>query len=285
MKILDTPRVNRLGTAVAYRSPFGQCLRTHVVPRNTKSPARDYMRAIFGAISQAWSGKLTDDQHDRWNYAASQVMSHPTLGQKGPLSGQQFHQAINSVRGCVGLPPVLDPPAPVVFPPSVVGQLIIENTDEGVRLYLAVSGELTEDVMVFGQEPCSPGRHKRRNVSYLGLLPPPIGGLSEITHLYKAKFGEPRPGRKVFVVSCQEKEGWKGQDRVTSARVPERPKGNQVLSEAVPSQNLHMHKGGTRAAQGKEARAGSPLPWDGNPEAGDGIAAGAASGGSGDGKT
>ena len=190
-----------------------------MIPRNTTSPARQHMRAVFGSTSQVWSGKLTDEQQDRWNAAGPKVMSHPSLAQKGPLTGQQFHQAINSVRGCVGLPPTLDPPVPVVFGPSVVGRLVITNDEGGVRLWLAVSGELKEDVMVFGQEPCSAGRYKRRNVSYLGLLPPPIGGMSEITSLYKPRFGEPRPGRKVFIVTCQTKDGWKGLERETSARV------------------------------------------------------------------
>jgi hypothetical protein len=78
--------------------------------------------------------------------------------------------------------------------------------------------------MVFGQEPCSRSRYQRRNVSYLGLLPPPIGGRSEITFLYTAKFGAPRPDQKVFLVTCQQKDGWKGLDQETSAVVPKRPK-------------------------------------------------------------
>ena len=96
-------------------------------------------------------------------------MSHPRLAQQGPLSGQQFWQAINSVRGRVGLPPTLEPPAPVVFGPSGIGRLVASNGENGVRLLITVTGEVTEDIMVFGQVPCSEGRSKRRNVAYLGL--------------------------------------------------------------------------------------------------------------------
>ncbi len=78
-----------------------------------------------------------------------------------------------------------------MFSDSNVGPLVIENDADGVRLYVAVTGELTEDIMVFGQEPCSRSRYKRRNVSYLGLLPPPIGGLSQGRRLYRAEFGDP----------------------------------------------------------------------------------------------
>ena len=104
--------------------------------------------------------------------------------------------------------------------------------------------------MVFGQEPCSRGRYQRRNVSYLGLLPPPIGGLSEITRLYKAKFGEPHPGRKIFIVTCQEKDGWKGLDQETSATVPEQPKDLQATAEPANGHIPYMHTGCTRDAEG-----------------------------------
>ena len=57
--------------------------------------------------------------------------------------------------------------------------------------------------MVFGQAPCSSGRRKRRNVSYLGLLPVPQAGLSDITDLYTARFGEPGVGKRVFIVTRQ----------------------------------------------------------------------------------
>ena len=134
-----------------------------------------------------------------------------------------------------------------------VGRLVIENGADGVRLYLPVSGELNEDVMVFGQEPCSRGRSKRRNVSYLGLLPPPIGGRSEITRLYKAKFGEPRPGQKVFLVTCQEKDGWKGLDLETSATVPEPPEALQATADGASSHLVYMHTGCTGDAEGTTA--------------------------------
>jgi hypothetical protein len=250
MKILDVPQSGKRGQVVAFQSPFGLCLRQWVVPRNTITPARQHMRAIFGNNSRMWSGTLSQEQRDRWCATGPQVMSHPRLAQRGPLTGQQFWQSISSVRGLVGLPPSLDPPAPVVFAPSVVGRLVIENGADGVRLWLAVSGTPDTDIMVFGQEPCSSGRRKRRNVSYLGLLPPPIGGLVEITDLYKAKYGEPRPGRRVFIVTCQEQNGWKAFERETNEIVPPPSKDLQAASSTPDSQIPLMHKGCTPAVQG-----------------------------------
>jgi hypothetical protein len=177
-------------------------------------------------------------------------MSHPRLAQKGTLTGQQLWQAISTVRAFVGLPETLEVPERPVFSGSNAGRLVIENGADGARLFLEVSGELNEDIMVFGQEPCSRGRYKRRNVSYLGLLPPPIGGLSEVTRLYKAKFGEPRPGEKIFIVTCQEKDGWKGFDLETSATVPDRPKELQASAETAGSHIPYMHTGCTGDADG-----------------------------------
>jgi hypothetical protein len=285
MKILDIPKSGKCGQVVAFQSRFGLCLRQLVCPHNTITPARQHMRAVFGRNAQMWSGKLSQEQQDRWNYAGPLVNSHARLAQKGPLTGQQFCQAINSVRGRVGLPPTLEPPAPVAFTPSVVGRLVITHDEDGVRLWLEVAGELNEDVMIFGQEPCSAGRSKRRNVCYLGLLPPPIGGMSEITHLYKARYGEPPPRTKVFIVTCQEKDGWKGDDAVTSEIVPNRPEGRQAAPETANSQTPHMHKGGTRDAQrlvqtaAPSSRGGPEIREEG------GKAAAAASGGGGGGIT
>ena len=243
------------------------------------------MRGAFGHHSQGYSRKLGEEQRQRWILAAAQVMSDPRLGQNGPLTGQQFYTSINSVRSRVNLPETLEPPARVAFGPSVVGELVAENTEAGVRLRVRITGELNEDVMVFGQEPCSAGRSKRRNVAYLGLLPPPVGGWSDITYLYQARFGEPRPGTRVFIVTCQQKNGWKGFDRETSALVPDRPQGQQATAELVNSQNPHMHKGSTRDAKGTVALVGGQSPRGTEPAIGGGKAAGTAIGGGGDGKT
>ena len=127
---------------------------------------------------------------------------------------------INSTLRCIGQLPTDEPPAPVVFSPNPVGGLAIVNDPEsGVRLRLNV-GTLSEDIMVFGQPACSAGRMKRRRVYYLGLAGPATNGQCDITALYTARFGQPRPGQKVFIVTCQTRNGWKARPSVFSAVVP-----------------------------------------------------------------
>jgi hypothetical protein len=239
------------------------------------------MRGAFGHHSQVYSHKLSAEQLDRWNLAGAQVMSDPRLGQFGPLAGQQLYTSINSVRSRVDLPETLEVPARPSFSANPVDCLVISNTEQGVRLQLQVSGELTEDVMVFGQEPCSSGRHKRRNVAYLGLLPLPVDGLSDITDLYRARYGEPWPGTKIFIVTCQQKDGWKGFDKETSEIVPERPEGQQAVAEPASSQYVLMHKGSSRDAQGIDWLPASQLPASSGPGTSEGNPSVAGSEGSG----
>jgi hypothetical protein len=251
MKILFHPASGRWGrTQVAFQSKYGMALREYCVPHDGHLPAQERMRQVFGRNSQAWGPKLSQAQRDRWNFAASQVMSHPRCAQAGVLSGAQFFTGVNSVLGCVGSPPVWEPPARVLFPLIQVRGLVATNDENGVRLFLELASTPTEDIMVFGQAPCSAGRAKRRNVSYLGLLTPGQDGKSEITAMYKAKFGEPPPGTKVFIVTCQQKNGWKGLDHESSEIVPARPEGLQASPSVVTSSIPHMHQGCTRGAEG-----------------------------------
>ena len=276
MKVLDIPSSGKRGTVVAYQSRFGLCHRALVVPANTQTPARQHMRRAFGNFARAWAGVLTQAQRDRWDQAGPKVQSATRLG-SGPLTGQQHFQGINSARACIGLPPLWEPPAPVVFDRNPVGQLLITDDESGVRLRLKVTAPVTEDIMVFGQAPCSAGRRKRRNVSYLGLLSAAEDGLSDITAMYVARYGAPRPGERVFIVTRQQKDGWENYDQQTTEIVPPQPQQplpTAALSSSLPSfpslpspQSHHalptpastlpplMHKGCTRDAQGT-----APLP-------------------------
>jgi hypothetical protein len=273
MKVIDAPRTGKLATTVFYRSPFGQCARARTVPRDPKSERQTWMRAVFGAASRGWGLQLTELQRQHWVAAAQSAPSHPSLGQYSHLSGQQFCVQINSTLRCIGQAPVVEPPAPVVFAPSPVTRLDIVNDPEaGVRLLLSV-GTVTEDIMVFGQPPCSAGRMKHRRVYYLGLAGPAINGRCDITGLYTARFGQPAPGNKVFIVTCQTRNGWKAQDNVNSAIVPPPPPAGERQAKAETEVHLPaatpepgsnsappkpaslslrcVYKGSTREPQGK----------------------------------
>ena len=254
MKVLTIPSSGKIGQIVAFKSSCGMCHREYIIPHNGRTDAQQYMRRGFGGISQTWGPKLTQAQRDLWNYAGAKIMSHPRLS-CGPLTGQQLFQALNSARFCISLPPLLVPPQPVVFGPNPVKELIPTWIDGQLQLRLRVSPETgadaspaSEDIMVFGQAPCSAGRSKRRNVSYLGLLPPAQDGLSDITAIYRAKFGEPSPGQKLFIVTVQQNNGWEGFEQETSEIITAKPAAPPAPAAGPLTLIPYMHKGCTREA-------------------------------------
>jgi hypothetical protein len=70
MKVIDTPRTNKIGNMVAYISPYGQCYHAYVVPRNPRTEPQMHMRDIFGSSSSGWGVKLTEAQRLRWTQTA-----------------------------------------------------------------------------------------------------------------------------------------------------------------------------------------------------------------------
>jgi hypothetical protein len=228
MKAIETPRSGKIGDKVAYVSPYGQCYHAYVVPRDPKTQARTHVRVSFGVSSQRWRDGLTEDQRLLWVKAAQIVPSHPSLGEYAHLSGQLLWVKIDNTLRLIGRQPVLEPPAPVIFGPQPVADLVAITDEAGTaRLMLNVTAA-TEDVMVFGQAPCSRGRMKPRRLYYLGLFRPANTGQYDITPIYTARFVAPSPGEKVFVLTCQHQNGWKGPEHLTSAILQPQPASSQA---------------------------------------------------------
>ena len=134
-----------------------------------------------------------------------------------------------------------------------------------MRLLLTV-GAAAEDIMLFGQAPCSAGRMKGRRVCYLGLLGPAVNGQCDITAPYVARHGQPRPGQKIFIVTCQTKNGWKAQDHVTSAIVtPEPLPGQESKSQPIKSEAAAvLEVPGTQSAPAQRDSSLSSAVYKGN---------------------
>ena len=204
-------RSGRCGSVVFFLIRNHQHERTFVVPQTVRNAATDRARSAFGTLSNAFNTRLTDPQRAAWNAAAAIVQSRPRLGQSGSLTGQQHFVGINSARDRIDRPWLLWPPRPVVFGPNPVESLNLHYVDGRLRIQLQLSGPLLEDIMFFAQAPCRPSWKKWRHGLCLGLLPPPHNGLSDITDLYLAAFGEPEPGKRLFLRTRQQRDGWEDQ--------------------------------------------------------------------------
>lgn len=159
-----------------------------------------------------------------WIAAGAKVERRDKLGNRYTLTGEQHFTGMKSARACIGKETLLDPPQPVVYHLSPVDRLIIGKAGGRLSLKLSVCEPVTEDIMVWGQAPCSQGRMKHRRGIYLGLLPPEGGSLRDITKMYLAVHRAPRPGEKVFIWTQWQVNGWEGPESVISAIFQPGPK-------------------------------------------------------------
>ena len=234
----DIRKSGRCGGVVFFLIRNHQRERIYVVPATVRNAATGRARGAFGALSSAFNTRLTDLQRAAWNTAAAQVQSRPRLGQCGPLTGQQHFVGINSARARIDRPWLLWPPRPVVFGPNPVEGLNLYYVNGRLCIELTLPGPVVEDIMLFAQAPCRPGWKKWRHGICLGLLPPPHNGLSDITDLYLAAFGEPEPGKKIFIRTRQQRNGWEDQAKDLSELVPVKPLAAQRRTRLWPDRSF-----------------------------------------------
>jgi hypothetical protein len=104
----------RGGGYVYYTFRGRQCWRRYVVPKDPRTLPQLRSRAVFRAISKAWSEsrRLTDEVRAAWYAAAEKVQSRPRLGQSGPLTGPLLFVGLNCVGEQTGREMLWEPPEP-----------------------------------------------------------------------------------------------------------------------------------------------------------------------------
>ncbi|MCX6928634.1 MAG: hypothetical protein NT154_36295 [Verrucomicrobia bacterium] len=219
MKIIDVPQSGHLGTFISFHNRFGQFRRRYVVPKDPHTPAQMRVRSQFGRVSARWR-VLTEPQRAAWIAFASEFSSRGRLGKSGPLTGCQLFVKINTNLAFVGMDQVSDPPDYPGFGANPVGDLSITNSRRVIALKLSVLTAPSQQILVWGTLPGSAGAYFPGRFTFLGLLPDPVGGISDITELYVAKYGVPPVGKRVFIHTRQQVNGWQDGPKQTTAVVP-----------------------------------------------------------------
>ncbi len=91
----------------------------------------------------------------------------------------------------------------------MLGPLAIRNGSGGFALKLTVPKTPAELILVFGSPPRSPGTRRCKDFRFLGLLPAPVGGESDLTELWVKKFGNLPAGARVFILIRRQMDGWR----------------------------------------------------------------------------
>ena len=195
------------------------------------SAAQLRSRSAFTSASYGWND-LTEEQWTAWHTAGKQERT-TSKGRTRRLSGRKYYMKVNAARAFIGLPPLTLPPRRSKPRPNPVGRLSIVEVPDGIALLLSVSRAPAEYIKVFGSPPQNPGRRFCADFRYLGLLPAPKGGVSDITELYLKKFGNPPPGWRVFIQTRQHVDGQPDLPVQTDAIVPGRRKRRRATGAAA----------------------------------------------------
>ena len=232
MRTADGPQRGKRGKLVASRNRFGQYHRERGPHKNHRTPAQKRVRGNLSDLARLWN-QLSEDRRVAWRARAREVRSRRSLGQSGPLDGPLLFKKLNTVLATCGHDLLLDPPPHPQFAHNPVTGFAITDGADGLAFKLTLRQPPVEDLMVYAWAPVNAGVEKNSNYVYLGLLPAPEDGQSDITTLYLRKLKEwrklkdkryqvPLAGSKVFVRVWQQINGWQnalGMLR-TSAFVP-----------------------------------------------------------------
>ncbi|HOC55102.1 MAG TPA: hypothetical protein PKI20_05740 [Verrucomicrobiota bacterium] len=218
-KIICPPQSGRVGPVVYVNGRYGQVVRQYVPPRNPQTPDQQRNRGNFGAVSRRWRG-LVPEQRLAWRLAAADRLTVSRAGRSVPPSGYHYFVQVNAARAHLGLIWLDLPPVVPSFSPNRVAELAISNTGGTISLKLRVLAPPGQYTVVQGAAPVSAGVQRVVHYPFLGLLPAPVDGWSDITALYVARHGVPPVGSAVFIRTCQHVDGWTDLPRLTSAIVP-----------------------------------------------------------------
>lgn len=129
----------KLGGHVLSKNRAGAYARTKVTPSNPQTVAQSSARALFGSISQGWSG-LTAIQRDAWNAAVADWQKTDIFGDLRSPSGKALYQRLNNQAATVGYSQSVLPPARQEMVSGVVSSVTINPTLATISLTGAFTG-------------------------------------------------------------------------------------------------------------------------------------------------
>jgi hypothetical protein len=219
MKISSIPKSGRKGSVVYVNSRHGKVARQYVRPRDPRTLEQQRKRSNLVAVCNRWRN-LTHEQRAAWRIAAANNYFVTETGRRVRLNCYNFFVSLNMRRADLGVPQFDLPPAEPVFRPNPVAELVVTNAGGKITLKLRVPSPPAQYTLVQGARPVRSGVRCVQHFPLLGLLPPPTDGWSDITDLYKARYGEPKPGTAIWIRTCEHIDGWIDVPKVVRARVP-----------------------------------------------------------------
>jgi hypothetical protein len=214
MKLSSIPKSGRKGSVVYLNTRYGKVAR----PRNPRTPEQQTHRSNLLAVLRHWR-TLSPEQRAAWCIAAANKSFVTEKGRQVRFNGYNFFASLNTRRADLDLPQFDLPPAEPVFSPNPVAELAVTNTGGRITLKLRVPSPPAKYTLVQGAKSVRTAVRCVQHFPFLGLLPPPKDGWSDITELYVARFGVPKAGTAIWIRTCQQIDGWTDVPKKAHARI------------------------------------------------------------------
>ena len=135
------------------------------------------------------------------------------------LSPYHLFVSLNVGRADLGLSQY-DVPAPEpVWSTSPVVELSATFTGGRFSLKARLTSPPAQHILVYAAAPVRSGVRYVKHIPFLCLLPPPIDGWSDLTDLYVARYGVPKPDWAIWIRTCQHIDGWQDAPTTLHARI------------------------------------------------------------------
>ncbi len=219
MKIQSIPKSGRQGNVVFVKGRCGNVVRNFVPPSNPRTADQQRHRQNILAVSRRWR-TLSLEQRGTWRVLAANTDFVNDKGERVALNCFKLFVSLNTRRADLGLPQFDVAPAEPVFSPSPVLELAVTYPDGKFTLKLRVQGTPAQVILVQGARPVRSGVRCVQHFPFLGLLPPPIDGWSDITELYVARYGVPKANQAIWIRTCQHIDGFTDVPKVLRFRIP-----------------------------------------------------------------
>jgi hypothetical protein len=169
-------------------------------------------RSDFGALASQWRGLAPEA---RFAWCAASIRDGLRI------SGYSYFMKLNAPRIHIGLARLDYPPSRRPgFDVNPVAEVAVVEEGDSIRIKLHVPSPPGQYTLVEAAAPVSAGVRFVQGYRYVGLLPAPVDGWSDITELVVGRFGQPTRGKVLFIRTRQQIDGWMDAGKVTSALVP-----------------------------------------------------------------
>lgn len=188
----------KIGGHVASKNGAGAYLRTKVTPTNPQTARQSFVRALFAAITAAWSG-LSASQIAAWNEAVSDWTNTNVFGDLKKPSGKALFQRLNNQAQIAGLPSFTAVPAKMALPDAPISAVPIGITAATLAL-TGASVSAAVQVVVFACAPVSNGTtNVKSKMRQIYVAPGSTYSATDAFDAYEAKFGAITLGQNIFV--------------------------------------------------------------------------------------